>query len=191
MKKLLTVAAICAACANAYGLGLQCYLAPSECTGATADSSCTNICTSSVCPRGTSATLPTGYTGKVTIAVITQCNGASSYSCSCGMSTTSSLSCATGYYGTPSYTYYNGDAFGGCVKCPANTATCSGTTFTCAKGYYKNGFSCTRCPSSGGVYGTTASTGATSITQCYIPSGTSMSDGTGTYTYTSNCYYSN
>lgn len=190
MKQLITTAVICAACTNAYGLGFQCYFVPSECSMAQADSSCADICTTSVCPRGQSAKLPAGYTGSVTIGVQTQCNDTNSYSCKCGMSTASKLSCASGYYGTPQYVYYRGDAFSGCVKCPANTATCSGTTFTCARGYYKDGNKCTRCPSSDGVYGTTALSGATSITQCYIPSGSQMSDNTGTYTYTSNCYYS-
>ena len=68
-----------------------------------------------------------------------------------------------------------------------------GTTCTaCAKGYYKasTGTSkCERCPPSGGVYGTTASTASTAKTDCYIPSGTSMSDTTGAYEFTSNCYY--
>lgn len=78
-----------------------------------------------------------------------------------------SCKCEQGYYGNPTYNMLNGG--------------CTGT--------------CTRCPSSGGVYGTTASSGATSITACYIPSGTtrSFSDsiGSGTETITSNCYYTN
>lgn len=80
---------------------------------------------------------------------------------------TYSCKCEKGYYGTPMANILGG--------------ACSGT--------------CTRCPSSGGVYGTTASSGATSITECYIPSGTtrtfSDSVGSGTETITSNCYYSN
>jgi len=75
------------------------------------------------------------------------------------------------------------------------TACLKSTEYRCAVGYYgssSNGTSgCTRCPSSGGIYGTTASAGSTSITSCYIPSGTSFSDSTGSGRYTSNCYYSN
>ena len=81
--------------------------------------------------------------------------------------TTNSCQCEKGYYGSPSYNLTN--------------RGCTGT--------------CTRCPSSGGVYGTTASSGATSITDCYIPAGTSYSFsdtiGSGTQTVQSDCYYSN
>lgn len=66
--------------------------------------------------------------------------------------------------------------------------------YRCAAGYYgssTNGTSgCTRCPSSGGIYGVSAA-GSTSIASCYIPSGKSMSDSVGAYTYTANCYYTN
>lgn len=67
--------------------------------------------------------------------------------------------------------------------------------YRCAKGYWgssTNGTSgCNRCPSSGGVYGTTAAAGSTSITSCYIPSGSSFSETAGRGTYTGNCYYKN
>lgn len=68
----------------------------------------------------------------------------------------------------------------------------------CASGYYgsasintKNSTmsGCNLCPTSGGVAGNSAA-GSTSITGCYIPSGTSFTDGTGTFSYTSNCYWS-
>lgn len=83
------------------------------------------------------------------------------------------------------------------TKCIGNTAYASCTsslpTYSCEQGYYGRPTSslsgCTRCPSSGGVYGTTASSGATDITECYIPSGTSGSDSSGSFTYTGNCYY--
>lgn len=80
--------------------------------------------------------------------------------------------------------------------CGSGTAKCkTETVYQCAVGYYgrsTNGTSgCTRCPSSGGVYGTTATAGSTAITSCYIPEGSSFSDGTGSGTYTGNCYYKN
>lgn len=80
--------------------------------------------------------------------------------------------------------------------CGSGTAKCkTETVYQCAVGYYgrsKNGTSgCTRCPSSGGVYGTTATAGSTAITSCYIPEGSSFSDGTGSGTYTGNCYFKN
>lgn len=66
--------------------------------------------------------------------------------------------------------------------------------YRCIAGYYGSGSSCTRCPSSGGVYGTSA-VGSTSITSCYMPSGTTISfsdsTGSGTEKYTSDCYYTN
>ena len=74
-----------------------------------------------------------------------------------------------------------------------NTATCvctKRTQYRCAAGYYgtsSNGTSgCSRCPSNG-----SSTAGATAITSCYLPSGTTGSDSTGSYTYTANCYYSN
>lgn len=63
--------------------------------------------------------------------------------------------------------------------------------YQCKQGYYGSEQSCTRCPSSGGVYGTTALAGATAITECYLPSGTAFSDTTGSGTYTDKCYYTN
>ena len=67
--------------------------------------------------------------------------------------------------------------------------TCRTTySYRCAAGYYgssSNGTSgCSPCPSGG-----TSSAGTTSATGCYIPSGTTGSDATGTYKYTSNCYW--
>lgn len=67
--------------------------------------------------------------------------------------------------------------------------------YGCSAGYYQSSgtgasMTCSRCPSSGGIYGTN-SIGTTSITSCYIPSGTSFSDDSGSGTYTGNCYYSN
>ena len=79
---------------------------------------------------------------------------------------------------------------------------CKSTTSTeygCAAGYYKSAGSgstmtCSRCPSSNGIYGTNAA-GTTDITTCYIPSGSTyrFSDdtGSGTAKLTSNCYYNN
>ncbi|MBQ8294560.1 MAG: hypothetical protein IJX89_04200 [Alphaproteobacteria bacterium] len=64
-------------------------------------------------------------------------------------------------------------------------------TFTCIQGYYKDKMECKRCPSSGGVYGTTKSSGATNVTECYISSGVSMSDSVGTYIFNRDCYYTN
>ena len=70
--------------------------------------------------------------------------------------------------------------------------TANGTTYyACKPGYYLASGNCVRCPSSGGVYGTTPDNNTGGITSCYIPSGNSGSDATGSFTYTENCYYSN
>ena len=91
--------------------------------------------------------------------------------------------CASHCYGTAK------SASSGCAICPANATCNGGKTFSCNKGYYKDGTSCKQCPSSGGIAGTTKNSGATSITECYLPSGTSFSDSYGSGTYTSDCYY--
>lgn len=71
------------------------------------------------------------------------------------------------------------------------TCTCSRRySYKCAAGYYGTPTSflagqCTECPGGG-----TSPTGSTSITSCYLPSGSSCSDTSGTCTYTNNCYYS-
>ncbi len=72
-------------------------------------------------------------------------------------------------------------------------AACTTTTKTytaCKPGYYLNSAACTRCPSSGGVYGTTVDRNTGDITSCYIPSGTTFSDGSGSGVYEGDCYYS-
>lgn len=76
------------------------------------------------------------------------------------------------------------------ATCNTTTGVCTKTTeYRCATGYYgssTNGTSgCNECPSSG----TTASAGATSISECCLASGTTGGDNTGTYTYTGDCCY--
>lgn len=81
-----------------------------------------------------------------------------------------------------------------CTPCDNENDCEWGVRYRCAPGYYgttKDGLTgCTKCPSSGGVAGRSDG-GATSITQCYLPFGTTGSDSTGNFTYTSKCYYSN
>lgn len=69
--------------------------------------------------------------------------------------------------------------------------------YGCANGFYSTNASaeenmtCTPCPqitNTSTQY--TSALGNTSITGCYIPSGASFSDNTGSGTYTNNCYYS-
>ena len=153
--------------------GIVCYI--SNCLARTEpDASCDGIC--SWCSGN--ATTPTGYvnnalgltTTTITRGVSTECNNdGMTYSCSCSEKSgtnveLNSLACDVGYYGNPSYSYSEryGDYFSGCY----------------------------RCPSSNGVYGTTATVGGTSVAECYLPSGNTFSDETGSGTYSNNCYYS-
>lgn len=101
----------------------------------------------------------------------------------CTTYTIQDYTCETGYYGSPT------SSSTGCTICPSNATCDGGPTFSCNKGYYKNGNSCTRCPST--TYSTTASSGATSITSCYIPSNVSITSSVGTYEFINNCYYTN
>lgn len=189
MKKYIIIGLVCALVHRAsFALSTMCYIVPEYAT--TADSSCTTIC--STCAGSFTGTMPTGYTGTVHRAVITSCNSdGTTYSCECGTDASTTFKCATGYYGTAKYRYTNSsDQFTGCYKCPEN-ATCTTSGFTCNQGYYANRATCVKCPSSGGTPGTTAGAGATSITACYIPYGMSITDETGSYIFTSHCYYTN
>ncbi len=175
MKKYIILTGALLATTNSFALTESlCYI--NSCDRQTADSSCNNICT--WC-SGTTTT-PAGYVYINTFAgtepttiftrhVSTKCS-TTTYSCVCGATGSSleisgRLLCDTGYYGmaTYSYTERNGDSFSGC----------------------------NRCPSSGGVYGTTAGPGAMFITECYLPAGTSFSDDIGSGTYSDDCYYTN
>ncbi|MDE5615856.1 MAG: hypothetical protein K2I81_03430 [Alphaproteobacteria bacterium] len=81
------------------------------------------------------------------------------------------------------------------TSCNAGYYLSGGLCSPCPVGTYKANASaateCTQCPSSGGVTGTTKNTGAKTITECYIPAGTNVTDSTGIYQYTGDCYYSN
>lgn len=83
--------------------------------------------------------------------------------------------------------------------CDCNTCNES-TEYRCAAGYYGsslNGTSgCTKCPTEGNLaYGTMAlgnsAAGSTAKTSCYIQANTPIADSVGTYTFTSNCFYTN
>lgn len=120
--------------------------------------------------------------------------------------TVANCSCASGYYKTgfssstgetsctvcPCGEYCTG---GSRYDCPAGTYRAStGGVFSssctiCSAGYYCVSGSCsqTKCPTNPPA---TSSSGVASIRSCYIPSNTSVSDSTGDYLFTSNCFYS-
>lgn len=64
-------------------------------------------------------------------------------------------------------------------------------SYRCASGYYgttSNGTSgCTACPSGG----TSVAGSNSSITGCYVPASTELTDSTGTFSHTTSCYYTN
>ncbi|MDO5012603.1 MAG: hypothetical protein Q4E56_03780 [Pseudomonadota bacterium] len=66
--------------------------------------------------------------------------------------------------------------------------------YRCARGYYGNPTAsnqnvCVRCPKFDDVQGTTPGAGATVIGDCYLPSGSKLSDTTGKYEFSEDCYY--
>ena len=84
----------------------------------------------------------------------------------------------------------------------ADAATCAVTAskhyMSCKPGYYYGSLleggekTCTRCPRfKTGVYGTSVDKNTGDETSCYVPSGTTGSDDTGTFEYTFSCYYTN
>lgn len=75
------------------------------------------------------------------------------------------------------------------ARCDNSNSISPTCQYRCKIGYYGTGTSCTRCPYENGIYGTTATLGATAKTECYIPSGTSFSDSTGSGIYSGNSYY--
>ena len=81
------------------------------------------------------------------------------------------------------------------TRCNVSTNRCS---YVCQHNYYARMSSivgtprsCSACPSVGNnnVKGYTTSYGANSITECYIRGNVDITDNTGTYQFTSNCYY--
>ncbi|MCM1294614.1 MAG: hypothetical protein NC311_03570 [Muribaculaceae bacterium] len=147
---------------------------------------CTNaycLSTPSTCP-GDSIETETITGGKRTITICSQTMpNCSNTKCMCCIkSPIVKCTCDNGYYeGTDLLDMCT------CEKCPVANSTCtSATSFKCNANYYKNGNTCSPCPQSG-----KSATGSTAITSCYLPSGTTGSDTTGTYKYTADCYYQN
>ncbi|MBQ8294238.1 MAG: hypothetical protein IJX89_02530 [Alphaproteobacteria bacterium] len=99
--------------------------------------------------------------------------------------------CAQNTYAAIATTYCNAKAT--YTSCNAGYYLSGGNCVACEKGTYKDSVgtdsSCSDCPSLGGVAGTTSSAGTTSRTLCFIPSDSSVSDSSGTYIFTSDCFY--
>lgn len=71
--------------------------------------------------------------------------------------------------------------------CKRNTVPVGGSAM-CATNCYGDGSNCQSCPSAYGVAGNSPQ-GSTSVSDCYIPAGTTGSDSTGTFIITSDCHY--
>lgn len=73
--------------------------------------------------------------------------------------------------------------------------TCERSTeYRCVAGYYgspgNTTSGCYKCPTSGGLEGTSTLGFNETIEDCYFPSGRSVDDTTGTYQFTEPCFYS-
>ena len=187
MKKIIPIIGVVAMtipiAPPSYGIstGLNCCsmgMCPITCGASTTyDSRCTNTTFCTSCK--TSTRTANGVTTTTTRSMTSTCSSSCHVTPSCNITSTT-YKCASGYYGTAT------SAFAGCTKCP-NNATCAGgngSTFVCNSGTYKSLGSCIKCPSPG-----TSAAGSTSVSSCYIPSGTTGSDDSGSYKYTANCYY--
>ena len=121
------------------------------------------------------------------IGMLPDCSGTYTFkTCQCPLCT----SCTSDTSWSSAGTGYEKKVTASC-DCGECTKT---TSYRCAAGYYgtsTNGSTgCNKCPSSGGVAGQSVAGSNTTITSCYIPSGSNFSDSTGSGTYTGNCYYS-
>ncbi|MDE5615426.1 MAG: hypothetical protein K2I81_01165 [Alphaproteobacteria bacterium] len=182
-KRLIIIAsAVICTCANAAEINHI-----SECLGGTCPSNghirdgvVYGHCTSSWCDC---ATATVTYSLQCKCSSDDDCN--TGYGCNNGLCTKckTCANCTSDTSYSSAGTGYERRAL---KTCACLTGECKTSySYRCAVGYYgtsTNGTSgCTRCPSSGGTYGTTASAGSQDITACYLPAGTPMSDGTGTF----------
>ena len=186
MKKIIPIIGVVAMtipiAPPSYGIstGLNCCsmgMCPISCGASTTyDSRCTNTTFCTSCKTSTrTANGITTTTNRNMTATCSNCH----VTPSCKITSTT-YKCASGYYGTAT------SAFAGCTKCPTN-ATCAGgngSTYVCNSGTYKTSSGCASCPWPG-----TSAAGSTSISSCYIRSGTLGSDDSGSYKYTADCYY--
>ncbi len=109
------------------------------------------------------------YVSPVTLQSGSNCYGVILYGCPLKYATTSC----------------NGTGCGNATK-SSSTGKC-----VCKSGYYGTAAnSCNACPVDSVTGKQTSSAGATQKSQCYVPSAQTVSDGTGTYSFVSPCYYS-
>ena len=189
----------CAQCQAAGGGPACCIPCGTPCGGG----GCTANC-------GSWSGCAAGYQSRTCVA--TDCSTSTQYQCAAGYTGSPSscssgcTACTTGAWGA--WSDYPAIGYGWRTRSNASCGTdieyrCaagwyrtnSGTAPSCAPVPYCSG--CTQCPdinasngwSPNTIYGTSAA-GATAITGCYIPSGTTgISDETGTFTADNNCLH--
>ncbi len=170
------ISALTQTVAQCYNPTTQVYSVPYLASGVTPSSSCLSACGMTA---GTSPTTSTSNgiitTTQPAVKVTSSTNAVPTSDASlvsCTRTSTKTYVCEAGYYGSP-------------------TSSTSGCT-QCEKGYYCPGgttrYSCATQTKNSSA---TSAAGAKSITSCYLPANTSFSDSSGTYQYSSNCYYSN
>ena len=185
---------------DAYGVSYSCCanMCPISCSSVSYSVDCNSTVWCNSCKDGYGITdFSTGVTEYVTRSRQWTCNNCVN-TATCVVTGTR-YECGSGWYGSPT------SASGPCTRCPENATCPGGTTFKCNIGYVKNadGTGCTKmariclpgqyrgedgecknCPSPG-----TSASNSTGITSCYIPSGYTGSDTSGSYEYAANCYY--
>ena len=180
MKKLLTIGTLCLLCNTAHALNdtqiSSCTTATYELCpyGTYAPTSC-NVTACNTCQNGSSYSNTAGIVTKISAGTYSANCGIEPHTCSCKGQTTT-YECADGYYGSPTDPRTGCTPCPDNATCPLGNNTtftcnskylktddscipgptigvysCSGATLICDKGYYRNGNSCSRCPSSGGV----------------------------------------
>ena len=127
---------------------------------------------------------PTGYNLQTGPVYSRYCGGMALDMITCGRNNATCTSDTKWIPGNPGYEKMETRVLQG-VNCVVTS-----TEYRCAAGYYGISYNgttgCTRCPSSGGVYGVSEAD-SPNITYCYMPKGTVFSDSTGTGEYTNDC----
>ncbi|MDR2413102.1 MAG: solute carrier organic anion transporter [Rickettsiales bacterium] len=128
---------------------------------------------SNLCVAGVAITCNSGY--KVSGSSCIPCNGCAS--------------CDSDSF----YSDVSGKNYQSRTTRTCNCETCqSSTSYRCKSGYFGTSQSCTSCATATGNSAATSIAGMnTLITQCQLSEGYGQSDTTGSWTYSSACYYQN